>query len=235
MNRLSNTIAATAAALLVAGSAYCQNQPAAKATAQVGFINVINELSVRTNASRSTAGQWQTILKNNLKTPNHKDIFASVSLEVGLLTDTYVRSKLATADSAMAMAGVEVRVLVDDVEALPGVVTFGKRTQTLTALFQGIIDHAMAIDTNTWSIVLDPELVQPETLQLVLETMNANCFNFIMPDLSPGVHTIKVQARLNMGAFAGAGSAKARALIGKGSVTIESVRMIRGEDIQLPQ
>jgi hypothetical protein len=83
-------------------------------------------------------------------------------------------------------------------------------------------------------VVIDPDCVQPEELQLILETMNANSFNFIQADLRPGVHNIQVQARLNLGASAQTGAAKARALIGKGSVTVESVRMIRGEDIELP-
>jgi hypothetical protein len=63
--------------------------------------------------------------------------------------------------------------------------------------------------------------------------MNANTFNFIQADLAAGVHNIQVQARLNLGASAQNGSAHARALIGKGSVTVESVRLIRGEDIEL--
>jgi len=90
------------------------------------------------------------------------------------------------------------------------------------------------VDTNTWSVVIDPDCVRPEELGLILETMNANAFDFIMADLPSGIHNIQVQARINLGASAQAGSARARALIGNGSVTVESVRMIRGEDIELP-
>lgn len=82
--------------------------------------------------------------------------------------------------------------------------------------------------------MIDPDCVQPEEVQLILETMNANSFNFVMADLLPGVQLIEVQARLNLGASAQAGSARARALIGNGSMTVESVRMIRNEDIELP-
>jgi hypothetical protein len=229
-------VLAMAAAMAIAvghAAAYAQGHPSAKATAKVGFINVMDELSVGTNSSSTTTGTWATVLSNTLKTPNQKDVFIDVSLEVGLLTDTLVRSKNNTADTSMASAGVDVRVLIDGHEALPGVVVFGKRTQTLTARFQGIIDGCLALDTNTMSIVIDPDCVQPEELQLILETMNANSFNFIQADLPPGVHLIQVQARLNLGASAQAGAAKARALIGNGSVTVESVRMIRNEDIEL--
>lgn len=230
-----NTLLTSGLALALSfGTAHAQSQPSAKVTAKVGLINVMDELSVGTNSTSSTVGTWQTILSNNLKTPNQKDVFVDVSLEVGLLTDTLVRSKNNHSDTSVSSAGVEVRVLIDDREALPGVVVFGRRTQTLTAKFQGIIDGCLALDTNTWSIVIDPDCVLPEELQLILETMNANSFNFILADLTPGVHNVKVQARLNLGASAEAGSARARALIGKGSVTVESVRMIRNEDIELP-
>jgi hypothetical protein len=77
----------------------------------------MDELSVGTNTTSSTAGTWQTILSNAIKTPNQKDLFVDVSLEVGLLTDTLVRSKNNVADTSMAAAGVEVRVLIDDREA----------------------------------------------------------------------------------------------------------------------
>jgi hypothetical protein len=229
------TLAATSLAIaLLAASAAGQSQPSSKVTAQVGLINVMDELSVTTNSSGGTVGVWTDVLRNHLKTPNQKDVFIGVSLEVGLLTDTLVRSKNAVSDTSMSAAGVEVRVLIDGVEALPGTITFGRRTQTFTAKFQGIIDGCLALDTNTWSIVIDPDCVQPEELQLVLETMNANAFHFIAADLAAGVHTIQVQARINLGASAQAGSARARALIGHGAVTVESVRMIRNEDIELP-
>jgi hypothetical protein len=226
-------VAATAAFVLLTANVYAQSQPSAKVTAKVGFINVMDELSVGTNTASSTVGTWQTILSNTLKTPNQKDVFVGVSLEVGLLTDTLVRSRNGKDDTSIASAAVQVRVLIDDNEALPGVVVFGRRTQTLTATFQGIIDGCLAVTTNG-TVVIDPDCVLPEELQLILETMNANTFNFIQADLLAGVHNIQVQARLNLGASAEAGSASARALIGNGSVTVESVRMIRGEDIELP-
>lgn len=223
-------LALSMAFLLSTGKAQAQSQPSSKVTAKVGLVNVISSVS---SPADPTTGPWQTILKNSIKTANQKDLFINPSLEVGLLTDTLVRSKNGSSDSSVASAGVEVRVLVDGVEALPGVVTFGRRSQTLTAVFQGIIDGCLAIDPITGGIVIDPDCVLPEELQLILETMNANAFNFIMADVASGVHAVEVQARINLGASARAGSARARALIGNGSVTVESVRMIRGEDIVL--
>jgi hypothetical protein len=236
-NKLTCGIVGTTLAVLLAGSTgYSQTttQPSAKATTKIGLINVMNELVVGTNSSGDAVGPWVNVLNNNLKTPNQKDLFIGVSLEVGLLTDTLVRSKNGVTDTSSASAGVEVQVLIDGVPALPGKVVFGRRTQTLSATFQGLIDGCLTLNTNTGSIVIDTNCVTPESLGLVLDTMNANSFNFVVADLVAGVHVIQAQARLNLGASAQAGSARARALIGNGSLTVEQVRMIRNEDISLP-
>ncbi len=134
-----------------------------------------------------------------------------------MLTDTLVRSKNGVADTSSATAGVEVRV-----------------TQTLTATFQGIIDGCLSIDPNTGDIVIDPDCVRPEELQLILDTMNANAFTFLIDDLPAGVHAVQVQARITLAGSAQAGAFKARGLIGKGSMTVEEVCLIKNEDIELP-
>jgi hypothetical protein len=235
VNELASGILGTTLALaLFTTNAWSQTQPSSKATAKIGDINVMNQLSVGTNSSQELVGPWINILNNSLKTPNQKDLFITTSLEVGLLTDTLVKSKNGVSDTSTSTAGVEVQVLVDGVAALPGKVVFGRRTQTLTAVFQGLIDGCLTLNTNTGSIVLDTNCVAPESLQLVLDTMNANSFNFVIADLPAGVHSIQAQARLNLGAAAMAGSAAARALIGHGSLTVEEVRLIKDEDLELP-
>ena len=65
-------------------------------------------------------------------------------------------------------------------------------------------------------------------VELILETLQAHAFNFVMTDLSSGVHTITVQAKVTSTASA---NATAMAAVGMGSTTIESVRMIKGEEI----
>jgi len=230
----SQFMVAMLALSLAAVSGYAQtSQPSAKVTAKVGYVNVVSD--VLTAGESSTP--WQPILKNNIKTANQKDLFIGASLEVGLLTKTLVSSKNGINDTSLAAAAVQVRVLVDGVEALPGVVTFGRRSQTLSATFQGLIDGCLALDpTVPGGIALDPDCVQPETLELILDTMNANSFNFIKANVPSGVHTVEVQARISLNASTTpllGGSAAARGLIGNGSVTVESVRMVKGEDIEL--
>jgi len=201
-----------------------EGHPAAKATAKVGDIHVIDAESL----------EWTTVLENTLKTPNQKDLFIDVSLECGLYTKTKVKSKGGVPDTSSAEAAIDVRVLVDGEEAYPGEVVFASRSQTLTAVFQGLIEGCLTVDEEG-NVIIDEECLEPEELELILDTMNANSFNFIMDDLTSGVHTVEVQARIDTAIGAQEGEAQAMATIGKGSVTVEEVRMIKGEDILLEE
>jgi hypothetical protein len=212
-------VVALGAAAAVVGS---EGQPAAKATAKVGKITVIG---------KETDMGWTTILSNTIKTPNQKDLFIDVSLECGLYTKTKVKSKGGVPDTSMAEAVVLVRVLVDGEKAEPGRVVFARRAQTLTAKFQGLMEGAMTVEDG--QVVIDPDELDFEVLKLILDTMTANSFNFITDDLSAGEHTIEVQAKIKTATEAEEGSAQAWATVGKGSVTIEEVRMIQDEDILL--
>jgi hypothetical protein len=211
------------AIITVFGVASAQSQPSSKVTAEVSTITILEPTEGDTD--------WTTILSNNLRTPNQKDLFVDVSLECGLYTDTLVKSA-GSKDTAKAEAGVYVQVLVDDIPMYPGEVVFCRRTQTLTALFGGIMESCTDLNGDG-TITYDECTWTPEELELVLDTMNANSFNFVLDDLTAGVHTVAVQARISTVEEAGAGAADAKATIGKGSVTVESVRMIRNEDIVL--
>ena len=226
-------------------------QPSAKATAQLGDLSVL-EISGDTSNNNPDDGNtgWTTIFTQDIKTPNGKDLFINVSLECGLTTDTTVMSKKLARAVAEAEAIVEVQVLVDDVavavngDTPPDTdITFARRKQELIAEFAGDISGAMTIVDG--KIVIDWDEVDYETLQLILDTMAANSFNFIVPDLSADVHTVKIQAKLSYRAYGNEvqetidselltlaeGEAAARAYLGNGSVTIETVRMIKGEDV----
>lgn len=207
------------------GGVSAAGYPSSKATAKVTDIGVVNLV-----APETTTMGWTTILSNDIKTPNGKDLFIDVSLECGLYTMTHVKSKGGQKDESMAEAVIEVRVLVDDEQAYPGEVVFASRTQTLKAWFQGMVEDALVPDGNGgW--IIDPELLDYEELELILETMNANSFNFIMPDLTSGVHTVDVQAMVASTEESDEGSAEAWATVGNGSVTVELVRMINQSEL----
>src|SRR5262245_18499876 len=135
--------------------------PSAKATMQMGNIAV---QAAKLGAANSKSN-WLTMMSGTMKTSEQKDMVMTASLEVGLYTRTLVRSKLGTPDTSSATAGVEVRVVVDagtpnERIAYPGAVIFGRRTQELTATFQGLIDGCLTVDPATGGVVIDPTCVR---------------------------------------------------------------------------
>jgi hypothetical protein len=207
-------------------TASAQSQPSAKATARTANLTILPK-TTGTNL-------WQTVLAANIKTANQKDLFISASFEVGLYTQTQVSSKNMTKDTSTADAAVQVRVLLDGNVVEPGNVVFGRRSQTLSATLEGAIAGCLTIATNadgTLSIILDPTCVTPETIELILDTMNAATFNFVATDVPQGVHTISIQARVNTATAVQTGTASALGTIGKGSMTVESVRLIKGDNV----
>jgi hypothetical protein len=186
-------------------------------------------------------GSWTMILEQSIKTPNQKDLFIDVSLETGLYTRTLVRSKRNSADdedwdTSRAKAEIRVRVLIDEDTAdertaSPGSVVFDMRNQTLSAKFMGIFTaDCFEVDPDTGEVTLIYECLEPEELDLILHTLAASSFNFVIDQLTPGVHTVSVQARIFANGSAEEGQYEAMAMVGRGSVVIEVVRMIQGAD-----
>lgn len=225
--------------------------PSSKATAQIGDLSVI-EVSSDSGVSNDGETGWETLFTQTIKTPQDKDLFVDVSLECGLTTDTTVMSKQLARAIALAEAIVEVRVLVDnDPVAVNGNtpadtdITFARREQQLIAEFAGDFSDCMTTDLETGAVTVDWACAEMETLQLILDTMQANSFNFVVPDLIAGEHTVQVQAKLTYKAEGNLeqetidtelvtmaeGQAAARAYLGNGSVTIETVRMVKDENV----
>lgn len=227
--RIIQILAASALIIpLMVGTAQGQNQPSAKVTAKTASITLLPETT--------GTGDWQTVLANNIKTANQKDLFITAAFEVGLFTQTQVLSKLMQRATSTAVASVQVRVLVDGRPAEPGTVVYGRRLQQLSATLEGAIAGCLSLATNldgSISIVLDPDCVVPEEIELILRTMDAASFSFVASDVPQGIHTVSVQARIDTEGSTTSGSFSATGTVGKGSVTVESVRMIKGEDVVL--
>lgn len=210
--------------------------PSAKATTQFTPISVLNSGTQELDTNGEP--KWTTLLSNTIHTSNQKSLFVDVSLECGLYTQTLVKSKGGNRDTSSATASIQVRVLVDGEAAYPGNVVFASRMQELSAVFQGLLTDAegnvcLSADPDTGNITIDEDCLQPEELELILDTMTANSFNFITSPLESGVHSIDVQARINTGASFQEGDAEGVATVGKGCFTVEEVRLIQNEDIVL--
>lgn len=205
--------------------------PSSKAAVALGDLEFIP-------ASIPGSGEtdWTTVMQTFIKTPNMKDLSADVSLQCGLITDTTVRSKGGTLDGAAANGTIRVRVIATNTETNeeryfePSEggdtelgVTYCDRLQQLEAKFAGLnctADLATGVVTCT----------NEEELRLLLETLNANAFNFLLADVTPGVWQIEVQAKGEANVILSGtalGSGTATAFVGLGSTRIETLRLIK--------
>jgi len=200
----------------------------AKATLQTSYLNVLGPITNSTAGSGPISSGWQTVLEQNLKMANNHDLVINAAFEVGLYTATTVSSKLMVTDTSTATASVKVRALVDGLEAAPGEIVYGKRTQQLSATLEGAIAGCLSIVTNGaggLQIVLDTNCVLPEVVGLLQDTVTANSFVFAAPNLSSGFHNVQIQAKIDALGDHQNGTFTAAALVGKGTMTAESVRL----------
>ncbi len=216
--------------------------------------------------SITALGSCSPILNNTIRMANQSDLLIDVSIECGLVTRTRAKSKGGQEDSAAAAAQVKVYVEVDGEMASPGEVTFCRRAQELSAKFQGIFEGPTECATwddvaQEWvfdlqclaqncltisngAIVIDEACLDYEEVELILDTMNANSFNFIATDVGVGDHDVTAYActdsctgdlvlnadGITYSCVDGEVDADATAIIGKGSMAVEEVKMIKEED-----
>jgi hypothetical protein len=144
----------------------------------------------------------------------------------------------------------------DSFLAYPESVTYNKRSQTLMAKFQGIFQQCEVTDPATgeclqygtdtcldvtptdtdgdgviddYPVTLDLACLDEEEVQLILDTVSANAFNFVSADLEQGEYLVTVEAQVSQSSSATNGSAEAKALIGLGSMIVDEVRFIKGD------
>jgi hypothetical protein len=229
-------------------AAFAQGIPASKATFAYDKLVALQASCASGIASPDCSTpdrDWETILRQKIKMANQKDLFIDASLQCGLITDTTVKSLNVVTDpydASTARATIRVRVKITGpngsityAEPNSGVdatntyvendgIVFCDRVQTLKAKFGGMTCSA---DLTTGVVTCQ----DPEELELILKTLNANSFNFVAANLAAsGVYTIDVQAKTNASVSIDSNDGSlggAQAFIGAGSVAIESVRMIK--------
>lgn len=243
---MKRTLTITAAlTALLAAPALAGSLPGSKATVAMGGLTPLAKATedARILSDDGTyATPWTTVLASYIKTANQKELAFDVAIQCGLVTYTAVKSKGGKMDGATAEGNVAIRVKVTDEDgnvryAGPGEggvpsngVTYCHRTQTLTATFQGLIEDCIAEDG---TISLTDECLQPEEVSLLLDTLNANAFNFFLANVVPGIHHIEVEAKAETdGELFGTrnGDYAAEAFVGLGAMHVDETRLIKGED-----
>jgi hypothetical protein len=205
----------------------------------------------------SSPEYWYPVFKSSIHTANDKELITDVSFEIGIITDTTVWSKRLQRAVANAMAKVEILVVMNpgytaDPEgreiwdesgevALPGEVTFAMRDQTLVARLAGQLPLVYNPEDGLWYVKngFDLTEIEEEMIRLTLDTLTAHSFNFVLPNCLSGTHAVTVFARLTYTDFdetipltdddldPAVTYGFSHAYLGKGSVTIEEVRMVK--------
>jgi hypothetical protein len=126
-------------------------------------------------------------------------------------------------DTSLGAGAILVKVDVDGTNTFPGYpIIFDSRIQVLSTVLQGEI----GLDAEG-----EIEILDPEEIALFIGTLSAHSFNFIADNLSPGEHVVTVSVKGLTAAGSQQGSAAAIAAVGLGSMTVEEVRMVQGEEI----
>lgn len=141
---------------LVSMSASAQSIPSAKATFAYTSLTVLPPCSSTDAAGCAGNGSdgWTSILKQQLKTANQKDLFINASLQCGIVTDTTVKSMNGSLDTAEARGTIRVKVKItaptgavtyaqpstgqDATNTVGDGIVFCDRVQTLKARFSGL-------------------------------------------------------------------------------------------------
>jgi len=213
--------------------------PSSKAAAQVNTVTTCGSFASSPCTNTDSSGRWLPVMSAQIKTSNVADLFAGVSLVTGIYTSTTVKGNTTGATStAVAEGTVKVRVLLDpsslgcqtnctSYQTLPDLsrgVVFDQRIQSLSANLGFIFTGECAVSPTTCTLT-------PEEITLVLDTSSAHSFNFLLPNVGVGTHTLVVQAQVsteNTSVFSttNGGVSISNALFGLGSLTVDAVRLV---------
>ena len=179
------------------------------------------------NDGSLTGGIGTTILTTTIKTPESK--FTALVIRPSLVSGLYTKTKVTdTLSTATAIAGLQVRVLLDDKVVAPGTpvgataapaddkgwVYYDKRWQQINQNFLSILKK---LAVNAGEITADYELY----LELILSTLSAHSLDFVAGDIGGGTHTVKVEWMFDDSDATGGNAA---ACVGPAVVTVEQVK-----------
>ena len=184
----------------------------------------------------------------NSGTPTSETATAAASVAVRVLLDCVgcsMAGQPQTGTATWSMAGYPDAGSGQPNQGGSGII-FDARIQQLTAtLGQAITSTCLTLVTITTGATLS-NTCPPEVIDLILSTTSAHTFNFILPEVGAGTHTVTIQARLDAGKVCystkGAvvncttdqvvnttlASSISAALFGLGSVTVMPVQLAPG-------
>lgn len=224
--------------LLAAGlAALGLGAPAAFATsagsfsAQISNAALIPTVVCAPATAGSSSCNGSNLMSTTISTPNGGSLLVTGSLETSILTDTTTKGN-GGSNTASATGSVVVTLVVDgntsnytgcstttfpcpNGVAYPSAVTYDERTQTLTTTLSGCTTTSSGINCNT-----------PESIELLLSTTSAHSFNFVVPNLKAGSHTIQMNIAVQGDdtSTSVAANANVSVGVGVGSLTVQAVK-----------
>ena len=97
-----------------------------------------------------------------------------------------------------------------------------------------LLGSCLILNEDTGQILLDEECLSDSETELVLSSMNANAFIFVKANVRPGIHVVTVESTIDVGGNGfdniEDGLFEAMALVGKGTVVVEQVRLVKDQD-----
>ena len=78
-----------------------------------------------------------------------------------------------------------------------------------------------------YTTTVDVDCLDYEEVQLIMDTVNANAFNFVSPNLEQGEYKVTVEAEISSDVSSTNGGAEAKGLVGMGSMVVDEVRFIK--------
>jgi hypothetical protein len=233
-NRSVLFAAAGLLAVAAAGSSGAFAQSAGSFSAAISNVAIVPMIVCDAGVTSSTNplscdNTAKNFLQLNIKVSNgDSSLLVGGSLESSILTDTSTTGG-GGKQSASAGGSIIVTMLVDDKMApvgcttgcpigvaYPPIVTYNQRQQTLNTNLGSICNTVAGVVTCT----------SPESIQLILSTTTANSFNFVVPGLPGGIHTIKLNVAVATNATASSllAGAHAEAAVGVGVLTAQVVK-----------
>lgn len=224
MTRLSTILTV---ALLLSGLAFAQSSGnfAAKVDTTKCLID---------NGDGSLNGQGATVLETTIKTPNSSQ--TALVIRPSLVTGLYTKNRVSDeVDTATAWSGVRVRVCLDGKVVAPGTpvgancdpgdndgwIYYDKRWVQVSQNFLNQIDACNNVANSEECF-----------LQIVISTLSAHSFDFVIGDVGGGTHTVKAEWQFEDSDGTGGNAA---ACSGPAVVTVTQVKTFQqsgGIDIQ---
>ncbi len=85
-------------------------------------------------------------------------------------------------------------------------------------------------DPDSNAILLDLECLLPEEVELILDTVNANAFNYVSPNLTAGIYKVTAESMISIDGSSQEGEWEAKAVVGMGSMIVDEIRFITNAD-----